>query len=211
MAPDPSAPTTAPSPAVSRGPGCLAATLAHRSCLRRPSVPAGLRLRLPPEGDQRPGVTRRPLRSPVTVADSSLHPIARRRSSARSEVAGEHCPCSDFRCASRAMRGGPKPHPHRSVRRALSGTRISKYAAKPLVNPSFEKHRLIHGTSSLPPGIHRPSTCCTRFIHSDVHSMRSRGDELGGDDVVTRVDIRPLFGVQWVPMTNSSAAIIIIP
>jgi len=95
VAPDPSAPTTAPSPAVSRRPGCLAATLAHRSCLRRPSAPAGLRLRPPPEGDQRPGVTRRPLRLPVTVADSSLHPIARRRSSARSEMAGEHCPCSD--------------------------------------------------------------------------------------------------------------------
>jgi hypothetical protein len=48
---------------------------------------AGLRFPRPPEGGRGPGLTRRPLRSPVTVADSSLPPISRGSPTARSEVA----------------------------------------------------------------------------------------------------------------------------
>lgn len=71
VAPDPSAPTTAPSPAVSRRPGCLATAPARRSCLRRPNAAAGPRLHPPPEGGRWPGRTRRPPRSPGSAADSS--------------------------------------------------------------------------------------------------------------------------------------------
>ena len=82
----------------------------------------------------------------------------------------EHCPCPDPAALPRAAWAGPKPPPHRSGRRALSGTIISKDAVKPLVKRYFEIHRVIPETFSLPPGFRPSSTRFPPFMHSDVHS-----------------------------------------
>ena len=74
-------------PKVSSVPGCLADPLAGCGLPRalrsfqQASVSAATRRR------HRPGLTRRPPRLPVTLADSSLPPTSRRSSPARSEVA----------------------------------------------------------------------------------------------------------------------------
>ena len=88
--------TCHPPPEGDRSPGARRRRVCPVVSPHRPSttscpVPSGRSSRspspAPPEGDHRPGLTRRPPRSPGTVADSSLPPYPRRSPAARCEVA----------------------------------------------------------------------------------------------------------------------------
>ena len=78
------------SPAARRPRACPVVS-PHRSPAAGFPVPVERSSRSPsptsPEGGRRPGLTRRPPRSPATFADSSLLPSSRRSPAARSEVA----------------------------------------------------------------------------------------------------------------------------
>lgn len=152
-------------------PDRLAVAPSTPGCPLASNASAGLRLRRPPEGDRRPGLTRRPLRSPVAVADSSLPPPSRRSPTARSEVAVNTVRDPTSLSPRERCGLGRSPPPHRSGWRALSGTRISKYVSKPLVKGYFEKHRVIPETFSLPPGFLPSSTRYPPFMHSDAHRL----------------------------------------
>jgi len=93
-----------------------------------PNAPAGLRFPYHPKvkrarSDPTTAPVARDVRRLVVVVvlpRESVNPVRGGR---------EHCPCSDSALASWAVGVGPKPHPHRPGRRALSGTNISKDVA----------------------------------------------------------------------------------
>ena len=109
---------------------------ALRSC-QQVSVSAATRRR------RRPGLTRRPPRLPVTFADPSLPPTSRRSPTARSGVAVNTVRVPTPLPPRERCGLGRSPPPHRSGWRALSGTSISKYPAKPQVKRYFQIHRVI--------------------------------------------------------------------
>ena len=147
-------------PRPNRSPGVRVAPLPSRT------TPAGLRSLVHPEVAAGRW-TRRSSRLPVTLADSSLPPISRRSSSARSEVA-VNTVHSDS--ASLVSGVGWAEAPSSPLRlRALSGTSISQDATKALVKGYFEIHRVIPATFSLPPGFRPSSTRCPPFVHSNMH------------------------------------------
>ena len=121
----------------------------------RPPDCSGGRSRSPlPTVPRRPGLTRRHrsylLRTPT--------PPSPRLPGARSGGGRWICPVPT---PLRLLPPGPpgrNPVPPKPLERALFGTGISKYPAKPQVKRYFRSHRVLHRTSSFSPGFPRPST-----------------------------------------------------
>jgi hypothetical protein len=162
---------------VARGPRACPVVSPHRSPAAGFPVPVERSSRSPsptsPEGGRRPGLTRRPPRSPATFADSPLLPSSRRSPTARSEVAVNTVRAPIPLSPRETVWAGPKPPSSPLRRRALSGTSISQYRASPQVKRYFRIHRVIPETFSLPPGFLPSSTRCPPFMHNDVHSSTS--------------------------------------
>jgi hypothetical protein len=134
----------------------------------------------PPEGDHRTGLTRRRPGLPRRTPTRRCPRASRRSPAARCEVA-----VNTVRAPNplRSMTGvGWAEAPSSPLlERALSGTRISKDAAKPQVKRYFRIHRVIPETFSLPPGFRSSSTRCPPFMHNDVHNSTCSSDVVGAD------------------------------
>lgn len=193
MAPDPSAPPTAPRPTVSREPPCLAVTP------RLPGTPPQV-----PVSDGYPSARSDPTPSQLPAPDAdSLVP----RSEPRDTTGGGRWTLSLLRsrCASSAVWAGPKPHPHRPGWRALTGTTNSKDGVKPQVKRYFRTHRVIHQVSWLPPGnLGRPHAS-PLFVHRDTHRPALSRPAAGG-----RCGVFGDQRVEWGAMSSTRFAIIVI-
>ena len=135
--------------------------------------PAGLRFRRAPEGDRRPGLTRRPPRSPVTFADSSSSPTSRRSSPTRFEVA-VNTVRAPIPLVPRGRCGcGPKPPPHRpGLRCALRNEHQSRRCIRPgqgLFRKTQGYPRNFFVTPRIGPFIHPLHT-----VHAQQHAQATK-------------------------------------
>ncbi len=177
----------------------------HRSPAAGCPVPSERSSRPPfptsPEGGRRPGLTRRPPRSPATFADSSLPPSSRRSPAARSEVAVNTVRAPTPLSLREAVWAGPKPPPHRSV-----GVRSPERAS---VNTAHNpRSRGIFEFTGLSPELSRyPQDSFRRppVAHRSCTTMCTVRRHCGAVDC-----IRWPKRVQWGPMTNTPVAAIII-
>ncbi len=135
---------------------------------------AGLRLLRPPEGARRPGLTRRPPRSPVTFADSSSSRPTRRSSVTRSEVAVNTVraptPLSPReQCGLGRSPLLTAPVGVRSPERASVNTPQNPWSRGISKNTGLSPK-----LSLLPPGSAVSSTRCPLLVHSDMHRCGAR-------------------------------------
>jgi hypothetical protein len=154
-----------------------------------------------PEGGRRPGLTRRPPRSPVTFADSPLLPSSRRSPTARSEVAVNTVRAPIPLSLREAVRAGPKPPPHRSVGVRSPERASVNTAHNPRSRGIFEFTGLSPKLSCYP----QVSFCRPPVAHRSCTTMCTVRRGSGPGDC-----IRGSKRVQWGPMTNHPVAAIII-
>ena len=192
------------SPAARRPRACPVVS-PHRSPAAGFPVPVERSSRSPsptsPEGGRRPGLTRRPPRSPATFADSSLLPSSRRSPTARSEVAVNTVRAPIPLSPPRRCGLGRSPPPHRSVGVRSPERASVNTAQNPRSRGIFEFTGLSPKLSRYPQDLlHRPLVA-----HRSCTTMCTARRRSGPVDC-----IRGSKRVQWGTMSNQPVAAIII-